>query len=251
VNRSDWYCLLRFGESYGLPYFQHYGASEEEPTPCDCHHNGHAKGCDDFDFLIGAMFYDHNKNSSFDRYPQGAYTELERAFLPLMEYLFGGPLNPPRTIRDDDTDTFAAAWISATHAETGSEINDYSQSSRDEAYKFSNTTFGTATFISFRAYTKLGRHSINAHSYQVINGSCSDSYMSSGFDKLTQHPWAPLHEIYYQCTYKTTDALTSGAGKCDVACEMCLHVYHLMFPCTSFYTFIYIYIEVDLYMRDM
>ena len=211
ANYTDWYCLLRFGDSYGLPYFQHYGTSRDEPIPCVCGVNGQDSKCNDFDFLVGAMLYDHTKNISYDwgyTYQEDQYSDLEKPFLPFLEYLFGGPLNPPRTIKEKDFDVFHAAWISSTHAESGATNNSHNQTFRDDAYRFSNTSFGTATFFSFHAYSNYGRHSINSHSFQVTNGSCADSFDSVGFDSLVDKPWAPLNEIYYQCTYKMTDAMT-------------------------------------------
>ena len=116
-NYNDWYCLMHFDGTYALPFFQHYGTSSDEPTPCKCGVNGLDKKCHEFDFLIGAMFYDHSKNYSYNgvhTYRLDQYTDEERAFLPLLEYLFGGPLSLPKTIKDDDLDEYYAAWLSTT-----------------------------------------------------------------------------------------------------------------------------------------
>ncbi len=215
-SSNDWYCLMRFGDSYGLPFFQHYGTSNVHPTPCNCGYNGNHAKCNDFDFLIGAMLYDHSKNISHSwgyTYQKDQYSKRERPFLPFLEYLFGGPLNPPRIIKDDDYEIFYPAWLGTTSAEIGVDNQTYNQTYREKIYNFSRTSFGTATFFSFRAHTKYNRHSVNSRSYQVLNGSCADSFTSPGFDVLAIKPWAPLNEIYYQCTYKTTDAMTNGAGK--------------------------------------
>ena len=165
------------------------------------------------------MLYDHSKNISYNGqfyYQEGQYTDEKRAFLPILEFFYGGPLNDPKSAIESNEDVYHAAWLSISHAEadeTHADLYRYNDAYRRAAYNFSNTTFGTASLLTFHAHSKYGAHGINYNSFQMTNGSCVDSYFTEGFHTLVDRPWGPLHEVYYQCTNWPFDAFFNGVGK--------------------------------------
>ena len=212
--------MLKFGDSYGIPYYQHFGTNTTHPEPCVCGSNGNSKECNDFNFLIGVMLYDHTKNISYHggeyAYQKGQYTEEEKAFLPILEFFYGGPLNEPESAIRSNEDVYHAAWLSISHAEadeTHADLYRFNESYRQSSYEFSRTTFGTASLLSFHAHSKYHQHGINMYSFQMTNGSCTDSYFSEDFHGLVDRPWGPLNEVYYQCTNWPFDAFFNGIGK--------------------------------------
>ncbi len=112
---------------------------------------------------------------------------------------------------------YHAAWLSVSHAEADDDIHagQYrnNETYRQMSYAFSNTTFGTASLISFHAFSKYDQHGINVYKFQMFNGSCTDSYMSPNFHGLVVRPWGPLQEVYFQCTNWAGDALLNAVGK--------------------------------------
>ena len=88
--------MMQFGDSYGIPYYQHFGSNKTHPEPCECSEGtGHSKECNDFNFLIGAMIYDHTKNPHLR--PNSTYTDLELPFVPILEFFYGGPFDRPKS----------------------------------------------------------------------------------------------------------------------------------------------------------
>ena len=211
--------MLKFGDSYGIPYYQHFGTNKTHPEPCVCGENGNSKECNGFNFLVGVMLYDHTKNISHHgkyAYQEGQYTEEEKAFVPILEFFYGSPLDEPKSAIESNELVYHAAWLSISHAEADeshASLYRFNKTYRKSAYEFSNTTFGTASLLSFYAHSKYNQHGINMYSFQFTNGSCTDSYFSEGFHGLVDRPWGPLQEVYYQCTNWPFDAFFNGIGK--------------------------------------
>jgi hypothetical protein len=84
---------------------------------------------------------------------------------------------------------------------------------RESAYDFSNTSFGTASMLSFRSFSKFGYRSVSSDGFQLFNGSCSNSFSNLNYQKLIDKPWGELVEPYYECTYNSGLAFLNGVGK--------------------------------------
>ena len=84
---ADWNCVVRVGESYGIPLFTHRGANKTYPVRCNCTSSAANNTlCDQFDFMIGVAVHDFQSNSSaIDSYP-----ELFRPFIPIIELFYTG-----------------------------------------------------------------------------------------------------------------------------------------------------------------
>lgn len=56
IDNANANCFIKFGDLYGVPFFNSMGASESYPTVCDCSKStGHLPICDKFDFLTGVL----------------------------------------------------------------------------------------------------------------------------------------------------------------------------------------------------
>jgi hypothetical protein len=79
-------CMLKIGETFAVPYFHHFGSSKIDPEQCSCSAaNGKSEACNDFNFLVGAFFYDWKKRT--DNFKKWQYKQLP--LIPILELFYG------------------------------------------------------------------------------------------------------------------------------------------------------------------
>ena len=102
---SNWVCLIRIGNSFGIPFLQHSGYSHKTPTPCTCSDPkiGRSTQCNSFDFLFGVLVYDHTKNPQATK----GFKTSQKPFIPILELYFSKGVDPI-TLNEK---AFYPAWL--------------------------------------------------------------------------------------------------------------------------------------------
>jgi len=213
-NQSEWNCVIRIGNSYGIPFFTHYGQSQTYPTPCACPTESSA--CDTFDFLSGMMVYDVTKNAT--AYSHMGYSQAFAAFLPVLEVFY---MPPPFSAAACSQLTYfpsfaslstqSQANITASVNATNNKLR--SRSWRQQHYNFSTTlSYGTGSLITWRSSSPTDQ-SVSPYFFQLANGGCADvAYWPSAFERLQNVSWGNLEEDYYRCTQTAVNAVFTSLG---------------------------------------
>ena len=90
---TNWKCVLRVGNSYGVPLLNHRGMNLTYPSTCDCSPiNADAKECDDFDFLAGVALFDFQSNDTSVGGSMSSFPTLFRPFVPILELFYVPPV---------------------------------------------------------------------------------------------------------------------------------------------------------------
>lgn len=181
-NASYWNCLLKIGDSYGVPFFTHSGANNEYAQKCDCTTSaGKSDACNQFNFLSGVILHDYSTNSSNVIH---SMPDNIRTFLPALEFFYKPPVNSPSTANQL---AFYPAWA-AVHGQGLPQYQDPDW--RQNAYSFTQTSsFGTGSIIVFATSRSSQDYSVSPYKYQVRKGACSDSFSSPHFPAFYDNPW--------------------------------------------------------------
>ena len=193
-------CLVKVGLVFGLPIWNHFGESLEEPVPCKCPAPG--ANCQSIDILSGlVLFVSDDKGTPFD-----SMTQVIAALLAVDEL--------PNVAGDSlSTRAFNASWYTPPRLvrQGGSPYDSLlvpplpqTPSSRRRAFDFCSTPLGSCTLLVTRSVNPLPKVSLNKISptYLILsNGACSagNIFSPSSWARLTAVPPSPLTEAYYKC----------------------------------------------------
>ena len=199
---EEWNCLLRVGNSYGIPYLAHRGANKTFPETCDCTTSkGLLSTCDDFNMLLGLIVFDHkSKPSLIAGYPE--------AFQPMIPFLEVYYAYPPVSAKLANRYSFYPAFA-AMFSDKSAQMQQPSW--RQDKYLYTNTSFGTGSIFVFNSFSNI-QSGVTADNLQLTDGACADQIYSQNFYKFYGNTWGPLVETYFQCTMMFSDAVLNAAG---------------------------------------
>ena len=182
-NSSEWNCLLKIGNSFGIPFLVHSGATSSFPQKCDCSTNiGRSPACNQFNLLSGVIMHDYSKNYS----GTASFQDHIKPFLPALEVFYVPPVQSASTANQL---AYYPAWA-AMFGQGSPQFDDPLW--RQNAYQFSYTdTFGYASLIVFQSFTARD-WTISKNKYQLRQGSCADSFSTPSFQNLIHKPWYAL-----------------------------------------------------------
>jgi len=219
---SDWNCVIRMGNSYGIPFFNHQGSNPNYPTKCDCTNPSLTSippdanmffYCNKFDFLSGIIVYDIGKNTTATR----GYSDDFKPFVPLLEVFYVQPSVSAKECNDKVFYPAFAALAVQANTTTGYQSS-YgsvyrSHSWRDSYYNFTATnSFGYGSIVLWRAFSDYDK-SVTSNFFQLANGACADvAYHSEAFDRFKTISWGNLEEDFYRCTQTAQNAVFSSLG---------------------------------------
>ena len=200
---SNWNCVIKIADSYGMPFFLHAGGSKTTPVVCNCSDAiGQSDTCDSMDLIYGFLVFDHTLSPAFSSNFPPAF----RPLLPMMEVYYDPP---PVSARLAAESVFPVAWA-AVKGQRNASFQDYSW--RLKSYNVTLTAnFGRPSMVVFRVWDNSDLF-INSNRLYLGDGGCADSVSSPQFERLVHHSWGELVEDYYQCLMHFIDALFNALG---------------------------------------
>jgi hypothetical protein len=200
------HCVVKVGNSYGIPFFHQRGNNLTFPERCNCSSTNYVREyCDQFSLLCGMFTWDISINLT----ATAGYDADFKYLIPVIEYLF----EEGRNVRNTSEASYDAAWVGYYGQElSNAQFTDSTY--RNEIYSFSNSTsFGTASLITYYVGSPSDA-TVSAAKYQLYNGSCSNSLHLGAdyFKSLEENTFATLVESYYQCTATWFTAINNAIG---------------------------------------
>lgn len=154
------HCVLLIGQVYGIPIYNHAGASTEWPEPCDCatltqeELDDRNNNCNLFQFITGFLFF-----NTLSNYP----------LIALGTSITGVELNNA---------AFNATFMGSKwgiNSQNYTELNVAWR--REDAYRFCNVSGYSCSFLTFSSYG--GNNVISGYFYNVPTGACRDTISTS------------------------------------------------------------------------
>ena len=179
-NATEWNCLIKIGDTFGIPFYLHAGPSPSFPSKCDCATTvGNTAACNQFNFLSGVIVHDYTNNASATR----EYQANIRPFLPALEFFYVPPVYSASIANQ-------LAYYPAWAAMLGQGNQQYSDPLwRENAYQFSYTTsFGYGSLIVFQSFTARD-WTVSKDKYQLRFGACADTFLTPNFERFYSNTW--------------------------------------------------------------
>lgn len=201
---EDFNCVVRIGNTFGVPYHVHFGKNESFPEQCTCDSGPLPDICHKKKLLAGILYWDITSNPAIT----SQHDEYFQPFLPLIEYF------QDHTVNSTQTDVYEPAWIAYQSLKLSSPSPLFNDSTyRQSLYDFSNTaSYGYGSLLVYYLSSDY-EYEVSYNRYAVRNGSCSElAYASSNFSKLIEVPYTSLEENYYNCYMNTRSAVANAIG---------------------------------------
>jgi hypothetical protein len=192
ISNGGAVCVVNMGDIYGLPVFNSWGGSLDEPDYCDCDTTaGHHVNCQNFDFISGLLFYNSPRTEEVN-----GVASFEKLLAIELAGLIG-LLNKTQTYVALNRDAYNASFVSSYSVDNEAENNKESNplfkepAWRRNAYEFCRienphynqsdselAEFLTCSLITFNSFDPITR-GVSEYKYQLTRGSCYDSFTVS------------------------------------------------------------------------
>lgn len=197
-------CVMTVGGVYGIPIFNHAGASFDTPVPCNCSQHDSLNltssyaNCNLFNFLSGFLFW------------PAAGSSPTYALQLAIDYNYDYAVI--------NTAAFNASFINSYFAYQSPYGATYqTQNYRDQVFQFcevKGTACSMVVFTSFDATPNQINWAISDYYFQLNQGACRDTFTPStiAWKQLIDEPFAPLSQSYLECKNSPTVVLLNQVG---------------------------------------
>jgi hypothetical protein len=178
------FCVVRFGNLYGFPFFNHYGIAGSSssypsyvPHKCACNDgtsSGTSESCNAFDFLSGFIIFGSSSSEQMAQFSQ-SFTTLNVNVNDVIYNATYASANLANGLQD-----ILNAQLQPGTEDSKNFQTIQSSAWRKTAYSFcTNGCKGILTVHSFDSYNFF----VNPYAHQLASGSCNDSF------SLTDAAW--------------------------------------------------------------